>query len=91
MIILILFFVKSVKVSIVLNLLFQSLVPISEIICLNSSMIMGSTGFKTGLFCLLKVLVVVLKPYAPPIVTLAVLLLKSDDDVNFPNPSLPDA
>lgn len=88
---LILFFANSVKVSIVFNLLFQSFVPISAIIYLNSSMIIGSIGLETKLFCFLNVLVVVLNPYGPPMVTLAVLLLKSEDAVNLPNPSLPAA
>jgi len=88
---LILFFVKSRMLFMDFNLLFQSLSLISNIIFLNSSIIIGSMGFDTKLFCFLKVLVVVLNPFGPPIETLAVLLLKSDAEENFPKPSLPAA
>lgn len=51
---------------------------------------MGSMGFETKLFYFLKVFEVELKPPGPPMVTLAVLLLKSDEEVNLPKPSLPE-
>ncbi len=57
-----LFLVNSERVSIVLSLLLQSLVPKSESICLNSSITMGSIGFDTKLFVFLNVFEVVLNP-----------------------------
>jgi hypothetical protein len=80
---------KSVNVSMALSLLFQSDSLISATIFLNSSIIMGSMGFDTRLFCFLNVLVVVLKPLGPVIE--ALLLLKSEADENLPKPSLPAA
>ena len=86
-----LFFVKSISESMPLSLLVQSDSLISAKIFLNSSIIIGSIGLETILFCFLKVLLVVLNPLGPLIDTLAVLLLKSEADENLPKPSLPAA
>lgn len=93
LIVLILLLTKSVRVLIDFNLLFQSLVPNSLIICLNSSISIGSIGFETILLVFLKVLDVLLNPIlAPPVLFWKVYyILKSDDCVNLPKPSLPAA
>lgn len=83
-------FVNYINVSIAFSLLPHSLTLKSATIYLNSSITIGSIGLDTRLFVFLKVFEVELKPPAPPLtVMLAVLLLKSDVEVNLPNPSLP--
>lgn len=94
LIVLMLFFTKSKRVSIDFSRLFHSLVLNSDTICLNSSIIIGSTGLETRLLVFLKVFEVLLKPprLVPPVLFKKVdYILKSEDCVYFPKPSLPVA
>lgn len=89
-------FTKSQRVSMLFKRLFQSLVPSSLMIYLNSSINIGSIGLATRLFYFLKVLEVLLKPpllEAPPteLFRKVCYMLKSEDYVYFPKPSLPAA
>lgn len=89
---------KFDKSSIDFSRLFHSFVWVSDTICLNSSISMGSIGLETNA-CFLNALDVVLNPVPEPKLELLTAvafindyyMLKSEVDVNFPKPSLPPA